>query len=128
MARSRILLSCRYVTYLDLVHTLSLGPIVQLYHTKEKLVRPVHPAPARIADCFYGIYLYLSPADTRQEVFNSPYAVPMFRQYAEKIPSVDSWASTPKESLAESIKMLSQVAKEAGVWLIGGGHLVALNF
>lgn len=44
----------------------------------------------------------------------------MFRQYAEQIPAVSSFAATPKESLSESVAMLSAVAREAGVWLIGG--------
>jgi hydrogenase maturation factor len=48
----------------------------------------------------------------------------MFRQYAEKIPSVEAFPSTPQESLSESVKMLSQVAREAGVWLIGGTSYV----
>lgn len=44
----------------------------------------------------------------------------MFRKYAEQIPEVTKFASTPKESLSESVAMLSSVAREAGVWLIGG--------
>ncbi|KAL7417247.1 carbon-nitrogen hydrolase [Mrakia frigida] len=54
------------------------------------------------------------------EVFNSPYAVNQFRSYAEVIPSIEDFPSTPAASLSESVAMLSAVAKEAGVWLIGG--------
>ncbi|CED84183.1 carbon-nitrogen hydrolase [Phaffia rhodozyma] len=58
------------------------------------------------------------------EVFNSPYAVPVFRKYAERIPkigSINSALTTEKTAEGgESVSMLSAVAKEAGVWLIGG--------
>lgn len=55
-----------------------------------------------------------------QEVFNSPYAVTSFPEYAEVI-SYD--ADTPYDidrSASESVKMLSAAAKEHGVWLFGG--------
>ncbi|GAA5948153.1 hypothetical protein JCM3765_007131 [Sporobolomyces pararoseus] len=56
------------------------------------------------------------------EIFNSPYATGMFRKYAEKI----DWSPENKESFevektqSESIKMLSEIAKEHKIWLIGG--------
>ncbi|GAA6021057.1 hypothetical protein JCM8202_003831 [Rhodotorula sphaerocarpa] len=56
------------------------------------------------------------------EIFNSPYATNMFRKYAERI----GWTPETKETFdvakteSESIRLLSQAAKEHGVWLIGG--------
>ncbi|KAJ9104780.1 hypothetical protein QFC19_003921 [Naganishia cerealis] len=57
------------------------------------------------------------------EIFNSPYAVTAFRQYAEPIPSVfPSKASelAQQVSQAESVAALSRMAQTHGVWLIGG--------
>ncbi|GAA5904050.1 hypothetical protein JCM6882_003812 [Rhodosporidiobolus microsporus] len=56
------------------------------------------------------------------EIFNSPYATNKFRQYAERI----GWTPETKDSFvveeteSESVRLLSQAAKEHGVWLIGG--------
>ncbi|GAA6008219.1 hypothetical protein JCM11491_001933 [Sporobolomyces phaffii] len=56
------------------------------------------------------------------EIFNSPYATNMFRKYAEKI----NWSPETKTSYdvekseSESIKTLSEIAKEHKIWLIGG--------
>ncbi|GAA5914197.1 hypothetical protein JCM5296_003882 [Sporobolomyces johnsonii] len=56
------------------------------------------------------------------EIFNSPYATGMFRKYAERI----GWTPETKASFdvakteSESIKLLSEAAKEHGIWLIGG--------
>jgi omega-amidase len=58
----------------------------------------------------------------RQEIFNSPYATNMFRKYAERI----GWTPESKDSFdvskteSESVRMLSDAAKEHGIWLIGG--------
>jgi hypothetical protein len=58
----------------------------------------------------------------RQEIFNSPYATNMFRKYAERI----GWTPESKDSFdvskteSESVRMLSEAAKEHGIWLIGG--------
>ena len=58
----------------------------------------------------------------RQEIFNSPYATNMFRKYAERI----GWTPESKHSFdmskteSESVRMLSEAAKEHGIWLIGG--------
>lgn len=51
------------------------------------------------------------------EIWNSPYAVTKFREYAESIPAVGSEGG--KED-GETIKALREMAKEAGCWLIGG--------
>ncbi|GAA5893552.1 carbon-nitrogen hydrolase family protein [Sporobolomyces salmoneus] len=59
---------------------------------------------------------------TLPEIFNSPYATNMFRKYAERI----NWTQENKESYdvaeseSESIKLLSGIAKEHKIWLIGG--------
>lgn len=56
------------------------------------------------------------------EIFNSPYATNMFRKYAERI----GWTPESKDSFdvskteGESVRMLSEAAKEHGIWLIGG--------
>ncbi|GAA5925467.1 putative hydrolase [Sporobolomyces koalae] len=56
------------------------------------------------------------------EIFNSPYATGVFRQYAEKI----GWAPDSRDTFdidkteSESIKTLSGIAKEHKIWLIGG--------
>ncbi|GAA5835935.1 hypothetical protein JCM5353_003093 [Sporobolomyces roseus] len=56
------------------------------------------------------------------EIFNSPYATDMFRRYAERI----GWTPENKDSYkveeteSESIRMLSETAKEHNIWLIGG--------
>ncbi|TNY24788.1 carbon-nitrogen hydrolase [Rhodotorula diobovata] len=56
------------------------------------------------------------------EIFNSPYATGSFRKYAERI----GWSPEKRDSFdvatteSESIRLLSEAAKEHGVWLIGG--------
>ncbi|GAA5975715.1 hypothetical protein JCM11641_005846 [Rhodosporidiobolus odoratus] len=56
------------------------------------------------------------------EIFNSPYATGMFRKYAERI----RWTPEKKaefeveKSESESVRLLSEAAKEHGVWLVGG--------
>lgn len=51
------------------------------------------------------------------EIWNSPYAVAKFREYAESVPEV---GSTAQEGEGETVKAMREMAKEAGVWLIGG--------
>ncbi|KDE08786.1 hypothetical protein MVLG_00892 [Microbotryum lychnidis-dioicae p1A1 Lamole] len=56
------------------------------------------------------------------EIFNSPYATGSFRQYAERIafdPSKPS-SEQAETSSSESLSMLSQAAKDANAWLVGG--------
>ncbi|GAA5944150.1 hypothetical protein JCM3775_001081 [Rhodotorula graminis] len=56
------------------------------------------------------------------EIFNSPYATGSFRKYAERI----GWSPETRDGFdvaqteSESIRLLSEAAKEHGVWLIGG--------
>ncbi|GAA5893672.1 hypothetical protein JCM8208_000855 [Rhodotorula glutinis] len=56
------------------------------------------------------------------EIFNSPYATGSFRKYAERI----GWSPETRSEFdvaqteSESIRLLSEAAKEHGVWLIGG--------
>ncbi|KAK4053891.1 Omega-amidase nit3 [Microbotryomycetes sp. JL221] len=57
------------------------------------------------------------------EVFNSPYATKSFRQYAEQInfdPNASRGSYDVATSGCESIQMLSEAAKQEGVWLVGG--------
>jgi predicted amidohydrolase len=53
------------------------------------------------------------------EIWNSPYAVAKFREYAEKVPEVGS-TGDQSEGEGETVKAMREMAKEAGVWLIGG--------
>ncbi|TIB64181.1 hypothetical protein E3P77_03219 [Wallemia ichthyophaga] len=52
------------------------------------------------------------------ECFNSPYGVKYFEKYAEPIPQPGH--AHARGELSESIKMLSEAAKDAKVFLIGG--------
>ncbi|KAL8293623.1 hypothetical protein RQP46_000324 [Phenoliferia psychrophenolica] len=54
------------------------------------------------------------------EVFNSPYATASFPKYAEKIAFEKGTTYDLARSESESVKVLSEAAKAAGVWLIGG--------
>lgn len=60
-----------------------------------------------------------------QEIFNSPTVSSAYRPNSEPIPKPTSSApiapsQLPSESEAPSLHMLSKVAQEAGVWIIGG--------
>lgn len=52
------------------------------------------------------------------EIFNSPYGVDYFADYAEEIPKVEG--STSGGTLSESLRMLSSWAKQHATWLVGG--------
>ncbi|KAG8899898.1 hypothetical protein FRB99_006388 [Tulasnella sp. 403] len=54
------------------------------------------------------------------ECFNSPYGVKYFPEYAERIGFVKGEEYDVEKSESGSVRMLSEVAKEVGVWLIGG--------
>ncbi|CCM06076.1 uncharacterized protein FIBRA_08323 [Fibroporia radiculosa] len=54
------------------------------------------------------------------EVFNSPYGAQHFPVYAEPVDFVPGQPYDPAASPSDSVRMLSAVAKETGVWLIGG--------
>lgn len=54
------------------------------------------------------------------EIWNSPYAVAKFREYAEKVPEVGSSGGKGEEEEGETVVAMREMAKEAGVWLIGG--------
>ena len=55
------------------------------------------------------------------EIWNSPYAVSSFREYAERIPAVGSTGADGEgEEEGETVKAMREMAKSAGVWLIGG--------
>ena len=62
------------------------------------------------------------------EIWNSPYAVAKFREYAEKVPEVGS-TGKEGEGEGETVVAMREMAREAGVWLIGGQylHLSSLN-
>lgn len=53
------------------------------------------------------------------EVWNSPYATSSFPVYAEQVPSVGA-AITGLSDAMSSTKMLLEVAKKLGVWIVGG--------
>ncbi|KZT28635.1 carbon-nitrogen hydrolase [Neolentinus lepideus HHB14362 ss-1] len=54
------------------------------------------------------------------ECFNSPYGHVHFPVYAETIGYTPGQAYDVEKSESDSVKVLSEAAKEAGVWLIGG--------
>ncbi|TXT13567.1 hypothetical protein VHUM_00934 [Vanrija humicola] len=55
------------------------------------------------------------------EIWNSPYAVTAFREYAERVPSVKGGKEVASElPEGESITALREMARDAGVYLIGG--------
>lgn len=54
------------------------------------------------------------------ECFNSPYGHVHFPNYAESIKYKPGDEYNVQKSESESVKMLSEAAREAGVWLIGG--------
>ena len=54
------------------------------------------------------------------EVWNSPYATTSFPEYAEIIPSINTLNKDISLSNSPSIKMLSDIALEKNVWIIGG--------
>lgn len=54
------------------------------------------------------------------EIWNSPYAVTKFREYAETVPEVGSTGQEGEGKEGETVKAMREMAKEAGVWLIGG--------
>lgn len=56
------------------------------------------------------------------EIWNSPYAVSSFREYSERVPDVgsSSASSAGAGGEGESVTALREMAKSAGVWLIGG--------
>lgn len=58
------------------------------------------------------------------ECFNSPYGVDHFGQFAEDIGFQPGTPYDVSSSESESIKMLSQVAKQTGVWLFGGASVL----
>lgn len=61
------------------------------------------------------------------EIWNSPYAVTAFEPYSERVPNVKDGKEEPaKGEEGESVKALREMARENGVWVIGGmyGELV----
>ena len=56
-----------------------------------------------------------------QECFNSPYGCEYFKEYAEPVP-VET--GQPGPEAGQSCRALSQVAKECGIFLVGGGLII----
>ena len=59
----------------------------------------------------------LLPYLVSQECFNSPYRCEYFKEYAEPVPTE---TGQPGPGAGESCRALSQVAREHGVFLVGG--------
>jgi omega-amidase len=57
------------------------------------------------------------------EIWNSPYAVAKFREYAEAVPEPGSSGGGTE---GETVTAMREMAKEARVWLIGGESLLLL--
>ena len=53
--------------------------------------------------------------------------MPYFPDYAEKIGFVSGQKYDVEKSESDSVKMLSGIAKETGVWLVGGERTVDLE-
>lgn len=53
-------------------------------------------------------------------MFNSPYATASFPKYAERIAFDKGTVYELATSESESVRALSEAAKAAGVWLVGG--------
>ncbi|KAH7108161.1 carbon-nitrogen hydrolase [Auriculariales sp. MPI-PUGE-AT-0066] len=79
-----------------------------LAHARDMILRAVRDTPKKPD-------LVVLP-----ECFNSPYGAQHFPQYAEEIGYTPGKAYDADKTSSESVKMLAQAAKEAGVWLIGG--------
>jgi predicted amidohydrolase len=50
------------------------------------------------------------------EIWNSPYAVTKFREYAERVPEPGG----SEKGEGETVSAMREMAREAGCWLIGG--------
>lgn len=60
------------------------------------------------------------------EIWNSPYAVTAFEQYSERVPNVKNGKEeAAKGEEGESITALREMARDNGVWLIGGASSCA---
>ena len=53
--------------------------------------------------------------------------MPYFPDYAERIGFVSGQKYDVEKSESDSVKMLSGIAKETGVWLVGGERTVDLE-
>ncbi|THH20930.1 hypothetical protein EW146_g499 [Bondarzewia mesenterica] len=80
-----------------------------LAHAKEMILKAARPEASQRPD------LVVLP-----ECFNSPYGHVHFPVYAEAIGYTPGENYDVRSSQSESVKMLSEAAKEAGIWLIGG--------
>lgn len=57
------------------------------------------------------------------EIWNSPYAVTAFADYSERLPAVENGTEVPipgEKAEGESVTAMREMARESGVWLIGG--------
>ncbi|CAE6460300.1 unnamed protein product [Rhizoctonia solani] len=80
-----------------------------LVHAKEMVLKAAHPVDGKKTD------LIVLP-----ECFNSPYGHVHFPNYAETIGYKPGEAYDVSASKSESVKALSAMAKETGIWLLGG--------
>ncbi|QRW00747.1 carbon-nitrogen hydrolase [Ceratobasidium sp. AG-Ba] len=80
-----------------------------LAHAREMVLKAVQPVDGKKSD------LVVLP-----ECFNSPYGHQHFPTYAETIGYEPGKPYDTASTKSESVKMLSTVAKEANVWLLGG--------
>ena len=73
-----------------------------------------------------GILTFWS-CDQLQECFNSPYGASFFPEYAEVIGYKPHEPYDASKSNSGSVRSLSEAAKEAGTWLIGGSSIYYLR-
>ncbi|KAG8764295.1 hypothetical protein FRC11_005099 [Ceratobasidium sp. 423] len=86
-----------------------------LVHAKEMVLKAAQPVDGKKTN------LIVLP-----ECFNSPYGHMHFPTYAETIGYKPGEAYDASASKSESVKALSEMAKETGIWLLGG-ELVAIH-
>ena len=73
----------------------------------------LHPTCIKYMQCLAWFNLSLHC----QECFNCPYGCEYFKEYAEPVPAE---TGQPGPEAGESCRALSQVARECGVFLVGG--------
>jgi omega-amidase len=106
-----------------------------LKHAREMILKAAAPEkksrpdlvvlPVCRCSCAISV-VCLSQSIRSQECFNSPYDHTHFPVYAENIAFTAGQPYDISKSESESVKMLASAAKEAGIWLIGGIHILRL--
>ena len=96
-----------------------------LLRVKDKILNNLNVFKSDVVVLPVGIHLSkyksIGLIKRNQECFNSPYGVKYFKKYAEPIPEIGIKANDILSiNDSPSVKMLSEIAKNANVFLIGG--------